>query len=259
MSKFFKQTLIAAALATAAAAALATPTVNGVGISQQRIDAVVKMMEAQGQQANPQMAEMVTDQLVTAEVLRQEAVKKGLDKSAEFLAEMENAQAMSLANRYIKEFIRTNPVTDAQLKAEYDKVKAEFPEKKSYHARHILVKTEAEAKAVLEALKKGKPFDALAKEKSIDPGSKVNGGDLGWNEPATFVAPFSEAMVKLAKGQVSATPVKTQFGFHIIKLDDVKTEAAPSIDQLRPQLEQRIQSQRIEALIKDLKAKAKIQ
>jgi len=121
------------------------------------------------------------------------------------------------------------------------------------------VKTEAEAQAVLSALKKGKPFDQLAKEKSIDPGSKVNGGDLGWNEPATFVAPFSEAMIKLTKGQVSATPVKTQFGFHIIKLDDVKVEAAPPVDALRPQLEQRIQSQRIEALIKDLKAKAKVQ
>lgn len=259
MNKRFKQTLIALALTTTAGIAAAAPSVNGVAISQQRVDAVVKMMEAQGQPASPQMAQMVTDQLVTAEVLRQEAVKKSMDKSADFLAEMENAQAMALANRYIKEYIRTNPVTDALLKAEYDKVKAEFPEKKSYHARHILVATEAEAKAVLEALKKGKPFAQLAKEKSQDPGSKNNGGDLGWQEPATFVPEFSGAMVKLAKGQVSATPVKTQFGFHIIKLDDVKVEAAPSVEQLRPQLEQRIQSQRIEELIKTLKAKAKIQ
>lgn len=255
----FKQSLIAAALIATGTAAMATPSVNGVSISQQRIDAIVRMMEAQGQPANPQMKDMITDQLITAEILRQEAVKKGMDKSADFLAEMENAQAMALANRYIKEYVRTNPITDAQIKAEYDKVKAEFPEKKSYKARHILVKTEAEAQALLAALKKGKPFEQLAKEKSTDPGSKVNGGDLGWNEPATFVAPFSEAMIKLAKGQVTATPVKTQFGFHIIKLDDVKVEAAPPIDTLRPQLEQRIQSQRIESLIKDLKAKAKVQ
>ncbi|MFN4236098.1 MAG: peptidylprolyl isomerase [Vogesella sp.] len=255
----FKQTLIAAALLTVGTVAVATPSVNGVAISQQRIDAIVRMMEAQGQPANPQMKEMITDQLITAEILRQEAVKKGMDKSADFQAEMENAQAMALANRYIKEYVRTNPITDAQIKAEYEKVKAEFPEKKSYKARHILVKTEAEAQALLASLKKGKPFEQLAKEKSNDPGSKANGGDLGWNEPATFVAPFSEAMVKLAKGQVTAKPVKTQFGFHIIKLDDVKVEAAPPVDALRPQLEQRIQSERIETLIKDLKAKAKVQ
>ncbi|SCK25142.1 peptidylprolyl isomerase [Vogesella sp. LIG4] len=259
MNKRFKQTLIALTLAAAAGSAMATPSVNGVSISQQRIDAVVKMMEAQGQPSSPQMVQMVTDQLVTAEVLRQEAVKKGMDKSSDFQAEMENAQAMSLANRYIKDYVHANPVTEAQIKAEYDKAKAEFPEKKSYHARHILVKTEAEAKAVLEALKKGKPFNQLAKEKSIDPGSKNTGGDLGWQDPATFVPEFSGAMVKLAKGQVTAVPVKTQFGYHIIKLDDVKVEAAPPLEQLRPQLEQRVQGQRIEALIKDLKAKAKVQ
>lgn len=253
-----KKTLIAVSLLTATASVFAT-SVNGVTISQQRIDAITRMMEAQGQKSTPEMAQMVKDQLITAEILRQEAVKKGLDKSADYLAEIENAKAMALANRLIKEHLRTNPVTDAQARAEYDKVKAEFPERKSFDASHILVKTEAEAKAVIEALKKGKPFAQLAKEKSLDPGSKDNGGNLGWNEPGTFVAPFSEAMVKLAKGQVTATPVKTDFGFHVIKLNDVKVEAAPPLETLRPQLEQRIQSQRIEALIKSLKASAKVQ
>lgn len=252
-----KKTLIATALFAIAGTAFAT-SVNGVAISQQRIDAVARMMEAQGQQLTPEMGKMIKDQLITAEILRQEAVKKGLDKSAEYKAEIENAQAMALANRAVKDYLRTNPVTDAQARAEYEKVKAEFPERKSYDSSHILVKTEAEALEVLAALRKGKPFAELAKEKSIDPGSKDNGGNLGYNDPASFVGPFSEAMVKLAKGQVSATPVKTQFGFHIIKLNDIKVEAAPPLEQLRPQLEQRIQSQRIEQYIKSLKDKAQV-
>lgn len=127
---------------------------------------------------------MVKDQLVTAEVLRQEAVKKGLDKSPEFAAELANMQAMALANRLIKDYEKSNPVSDADLKAEYDKLVASVPETKQYHARHILVKTEAEAKAVIDALKKGKSFDKLAKEKSQDPGSKDKGGDLTGRKPA---------------------------------------------------------------------------
>ena len=146
-----KKTLIAVSLLTATACAFAT-SVNGVAISQQRIDAITRMMEAQGQKSTPEMAQMVKDQLITAEILRQEAVKKGLDKSADYLAEIENAKAMALANRLIKEHLRTNPVTDAQARAEYDKVKAEFPERKSFDASHILVKTEAEAKAETVAL-----------------------------------------------------------------------------------------------------------
>ncbi|MDC7707188.1 peptidylprolyl isomerase [Vogesella indigofera] len=253
-----KKTLIAVSLLTATACAFAT-SVNGVAISQQRIDAITRMMEAQGQKSTPEMAKMIKDKLITTEILRQEAVKKGLDKSADYLAEIEFAKATILATHLFKEHLRTNPVTDAQIRAEYDKVKAEFPERKSFDASHILVKTEAEAKAVIEALKKGKPFAQLAKEKSLDPGSKDNGGSLGLNEPGTFEAPFSEAMVKLAKGQVTATPVKTNFGFHVIKLNAVKVEAAPPLEALRPQLEQHIQSQRIEALIKSLEASAKVQ
>lgn len=250
-------TLTAAVLSTAVLAA--PPVVNGAAISQSRIDAVVRMMEAQGQQSSPDLQAAARDQLITAEILRQAAVKKGLDKSPEYRAELENMQTMALASRLIKDFQRSNPVSDAQLRAEYDKIKSQFPEKKSYHARHILVPTEAEAKAVIDALRKGKAFDQLAKEKSIDPGSKNNGGDLGWSEASNFVAPFSEAMTKLAKGQVTSEPVKTEFGWHVIKLDDVRTEAAPPVEQIRPQLEQRIMSGRIEKFISDLKAKASIQ
>ncbi|QEL55669.1 peptidylprolyl isomerase [Chromobacterium paludis] len=249
-----------ALLAAFAGSAFAGPSVNGQQISDARINAVVNMMEAQGQNITPQARDQIKDQLVTAEVLRQEAVKKGMDKSPEFTAELANMQAMALANHLIKDFEKANPISDADLKAEYDKLVASVPETKQYHARHILVKTEAEAKSIIDALKKGKSFDKLAKEKSMDPGSKGNGGDLGWQEAGTFVAPFSEAMTKLAKGEVTAKPVKTEYGWHVIKLDDMRTERnVPKLDDIRPQLTQRVMGARVEKYVSELKAKAQIQ
>ncbi|UTH73403.1 peptidylprolyl isomerase [Chromobacterium sp. IIBBL 290-4] len=259
MRKLLLTSAVVAALA-GSAIAIAGPTINGQQISDARIDAVAKMMEAQGQNVTPQARDQIKDQLVTAEVLRQEAVKQGLDKSPDFAAELANMQAMALANRLIKNYEKANPISDEQLKAEYDKLVASVPETKQFHARHILVKSEAEAKAVIEALKKGKAFDKLAKEKSQDPGSKANGGDLGWQEAGTFVAPFSEAMSKLAKGEVTAKPVKTEFGWHVIKLDDVRTQRnVPPLDEIRPQLTQRVMGSRVEKYVSDLKAKAQIQ
>ncbi|AXE32294.1 peptidylprolyl isomerase [Chromobacterium phragmitis] len=259
MRKLLLQTALVAAFA-GSAIAVAGPTVNGQPISDARIDVVVKMMEAQGQNVNPQARDQIKEQLVNAEVLRQEAVKKGLDKSPEFAAEVANMQAMALASRLIKDYEKANPVSEADLKAEYDKQVAAIPEVKQYHARHILVKTEAEAKAVIEALKKGKAFDKLAKEKSMDPGSKNKGGDLEWQEASIFAAPFSEAMTKLAKGEVTAKPVKTEYGWHVIKLDDVRSQRnVPQLEEVRPQLTQHVMSARIEKYIADLKAKAQIQ
>ena len=259
MRNLVLQTALVAAFA-GSAIAVAGPTVNGQQISDARVDAVAKMMEAQGQSVNPQARDQIKDQLVTAEVLRQEAVKKGLDKSPEFTAELQNMQSMALANRLIKDYEKANPISDADLKAEYDKLVASVPETKQFHARHILVKSEAEAKSVIDALKKGKSFDKLAKEKSQDPGSKANGGDLGWQEAGTFVAPFSEAMSKLAKGEVTAKPVKTEYGWHVIKLDDVRTQRnVPQLEEIRPQLTQRVMGGRIEKYVADLKAKAQIQ
>jgi len=258
-----RKTLLASALLAAlssTAVLAAGPTVNGTEISQARIDAVVQMMSSQGQAPDDKTKDMIKDQLITAEVLRQEAIKKGVDKTPEYKAELQNMEAMTLANHVIKDFQQANPVTDDQLKAEYDKLVASVPETKQYHAQHILVATEAEANAVISALRKGKAFDLLAKEKSKDPGSKASGGDLGWQDASTFVPEFSDAMIKLSKGQVTAKPVKTQYGWHVIKLDDVRTERnVPSLDDARPQLTQRIMGARIEKYVADLKAQAKIQ
>lgn len=259
--KLLAGALVASLLSGAALAA--EIQVNGTPISQARIDAVMQMMaaqaQAQGQPVDPRMKDMVRDQLVTAEVLRQEAVRKGLDKAPEVIAELQNMQAMTLANRLVKEYQRTTPVSDSDIKAEYDQLKAATPAKKSYHAQHILVASEAQANAILSALRKGKSFDQLAREKSIDTGSKASGGDLGWADASNFVGPFGEALTKLSKGQISAKPVQTQYGWHIIKLDDVRTETFPPLANLRPQLAQRILSQRLDRYISELKAKAKIQ
>lgn len=260
-----RKTLLASALMITmgtSAFALADTSVNGTVISQDRIDAVVQMMAAQsqGQPLPAQAKDMAKDQLIATEVLRQEAVKKGLDKSAEYHAQLDNMQAMLLAQQLIKDYQKTHPITEATLKAEYDKAVAAVPETKQYHAYHILVKTQAEANAVIASLKKGKSFEALAKEKSNDPGSKNNGGDLGWQDPGTFVPEFSQALVKLNKGQVTATPVKTQFGWHIIKLADIKTERnVPSFEDVKPQLTQKMQGEAISKYVDSLKAQAKIQ
>jgi peptidyl-prolyl cis-trans isomerase C len=248
-------------LAAALSAALLSSTVMAASaaapaISQARIDAVIHTLEAQGQQITPKMRDSIRDQLATAEILRQEAVRKGLDKSPEYQAELQNMQSMTLANRLISDFQRSHPVSDSELKATYAKLKAQTPERKSYHSRHILVKTEAEAKALLEALKKGKPFAQLAKEKSVDPGSKDNGGDLGWTDASAFVGPFAEALTKLSKGQVTSKPVQTQFGWHIIQLEDVRSEGLPPLETIRPQLQQRAAAAQIDQYINSLKAKA---
>ncbi|MCL6262851.1 peptidylprolyl isomerase [Craterilacuibacter sp. RT1T] len=252
-----KLTLVTAAVLSAFSFAAQAASVNGQAISQQRIDAVVKMMQAQGQQqVSPAMA---SEQVITAEILRQEAVKRGLDKSPAVRAQLQNLEAMTLADELLRDHVRRNPVTDAKLLAEYNALKAQMPAKKSYHARHILVKTEAEAQAVLASLKKGKPFAQLAREKSQDPGSAAQGGDLGWSEPGAYVAPFAEALGKLSKGQVTAVPVKTDFGWHIIQLEDSKSESLPPLDSIRPQLTQRVQGMMVEDYIKSLKSKAQIQ
>ena len=141
---------------------------------------------------------------------------------------------------------------------EYDKLAKGAGGGKEYRARHILVESEAEAKSVIEQLKKGVKFEELAK-KSKDPGSAANGGDLDWNGPDTFVKPFSEAMVKLEKGKYTEMPVKSDFGYHVIRLDDVREQAPPPLEQVAPQIKQELERRSIQTLQADLKAKARVQ
>jgi peptidyl-prolyl cis-trans isomerase C len=156
----------------------------------------------------------------------------------------------------IQDYVKAHPVTDADLHAEYDKVKAARGDKE-YKARHILVDKDSEANDIIAQLKKGAKFEDLAKQ-SKDPGSKDKGGDLDWNPPSTFVKPFADALTKLEKGKFTETPVKTQFGWHVIQLDDVRAQPFPPFDTVKSQLQSRLQEQEVQKYVLGLRAKAKI-
>ena len=223
---------------TAKAAPKAVVTVNGTAIPQERIDFFVKQTTSRGQPDTPDLRKAVTNELISRELMAQEANKKGLDKDPEVTAQADLAKQTVLVGAYIQDYLKANPVSDDVIKAEYEKLKAQIGSKE-YKVRHILVEKESEAKDIIAQLKKGAKFDKLAAEKSKDTGSKVKGGDLNWITPSNVVKPFGDALLKLKKGQFTQEPVESQFGWHIIKLEDERDVKAPSLDEIKPQLAQR--------------------
>jgi len=245
------------ALAQSGAASAKVATVNGVAIPKSRIDAVVRAQEAQGQKDSPELRAAIRDRLITLEIVAQEANKKGLAKSADTQSQIELARLNILAQTYRADFFKTHPVSEDALKTEFEKVKVQMGDKE-YKARHILVEKEAEAKEIIENLKKGDKFEELAKA-SKDPGSKNNGGDLDWNVPGGFVKPFSDAMVKLEKGKHTETPVQSQFGWHVIRLEDVRQAKFPDFNEVKPSLQQRMQEEMFDKAVTELRTKAKVE
>ncbi len=229
-------------------------TVNGTPIKQAVIDAFMQQRAAQGAPDTPEVRKAVLEELVSREVVKQAAVKEGFDKRADVQMQLELARQNILLNAYVQDYVKKHPITDDMIKAEYDKIKAQIGDKQ-YHARHILVTDKKEAEAIIAQLAKGAKFEKLAQQKSKD-SSAQNGGDLGWNVPSAYVKPFADALVALKKGEYTKTPVQTQFGWHVIKLEDVK--AAPTLDEIRPQIVQRLQQQQLQQLAADLRAKADI-
>lgn len=251
---------VSALMFTATAFAADVATVNGVTIPEAKMTYLIQHLAARGQQDTPELRAKLREDLIRNEIILQEAMKKGLDKNAEVQSQLEMARTQILFGAYINEHLKANPIADADMKAFYDKeVKAQFAGKKEYHARHILVATEAEAKTILADLKKGKKFEDLAKAKSTDKGSGANGGDLGWSNPDDYVKEFSAAMVKLTKGKISDAPVKSQFGFHVIKLEDVRDLKGPAYDEVKDEIQKELQSQMLQKLVTDLRSKAKVQ
>lgn len=229
-------------------------TVNGTPIKQAVIDAFMQQRAAQGAPDTPEMRKAVLEELISREVVKQAAVKEGLDKRPDVQMQLELAKQNILLNAYVQDYIKKHPITEDMLKAEYDKVKAQIGDKQ-YHARHILVADKKEAEAIIAQLNKGAKFEKLAQQKSRD-SSAQNGGDLGWNVPAAYVKPFADALVGLKKGEYTKTPVQTQFGWHVIKLEDVKD--APKFEEIKPQLTQRLQQQQLQQMANELRAKAEI-
>jgi peptidyl-prolyl cis-trans isomerase C len=232
-------------------------TVNGKAIPAARVDQMVKQVVAQGQQQDsPQLREAIKKELIGREVLIQEADKQGYGMRPEVKSQIENTRQSVIINAMLADYVKKNPVKDAEIKAEYDKYKAAMGEKE-YHSRHILVGTEAEAKDIIAKLKAGGKFEELAKV-SKD-GSANNGGDLGWMAPGKLVKPFADAMVALKNGQYTETPVKTEFGFHVIKMEESRATKLPSLEEVKGQIAEAMQQKKIAAFRDELMKKAKIQ
>ncbi|VCU71996.1 putative parvulin-type peptidyl-prolyl cis-trans isomerase precursor [Pigmentiphaga humi] len=254
-----KRVLMLAAALTVAAPVFAqnAAVVNGKAIPSSRVDQFVKLLVKQGQPDSPQLREQIRDELINREIFLQEADKRGVARQPEIQAEIELTRQTVVIRGLFNDFIAKNPITDQQVQAEYDRVKA-AQGGQEYLARHILVESEDQAKDIIAQLKKGAKFEDLAKQ-SKDPGSAANGGSLDWAPSSTYVKPFADALGALQKGQMTEAPVQTQFGWHVIRLDDVRPVEFPPVDQLRPQIEESLRQNKLREFQSSLREKAKIQ
>ncbi|MES2482808.1 MAG: peptidylprolyl isomerase [Pseudomonadota bacterium] len=258
-----KKHLVAALAAAAVCAALPAfaqniAIVNGQPVPKARADALAAQVARSGRPVTPELAGQIREEVIAREIFVQEAQRRGIDAGDEYKAQMELARQTILIRELFADVQKKEPVTDEEVKAEYDKFVA-ANSGKEYRARHILVPTEAEAKAIVASLKKGGKFDEIAKKQSKDPGSGANGGDLDWATADNYVPEFSSAMIKLTKGQLTETPVKTQFGFHVIRLDDVREAKLPPFEQVKPQISQQLQQQKLTKFQDTLRSKAKVE
>ncbi|GBU15091.1 peptidylprolyl isomerase [Polaromonas sp.] len=232
--------------------------VNGKAVPKARLDTLAQQVAKSGRSVTPEIEGQMREEIITREVFVQEAEKQGMSASDDFKSQMELARQTLLIRELFSDYQKKNPVSDEDLKAEYDKF-AESNGGKEYKVHHILVETEDEAKAVLVSLKKGKKFEDIAKKLSKDPGSGANGGDLDWANPSSYVPEFTEALLKLEKGQTSTEPVKSQFGYHIIRVDDVRAAKLPEFEDVKPQIAQQLEQQKLAAFQEDLRKKAVIE
>jgi peptidyl-prolyl cis-trans isomerase C len=260
MKKQLTWTAVAAAVLTTlsmGAAAQNVAIVNGKAVPLTRVDALKQQVARSGRPIGPEVEAQIKEEVIAREIFMQEAQKRGLDATDEYKAQIELARQTILIRELFADFQKNNAVTDADVQAEYDKFVAANGGKE-YRARHILVETKEQAEAVLAALKKGGKFEDIAKKQSKDPGSGANGGDLDWASPGNYVKEFSDAMVALKKGEVSGA-VQSQFGFHIIRLDDVREAQLPKLEDVKPQIAQQLQQQRMAAFQQEMRAKAKVE
>jgi peptidyl-prolyl cis-trans isomerase C len=259
MNQIFLSLLTASLFSVAMPSFAGDPaTVNGKPIKQSWVDYITKDAEARGQKGSADgLKNAIINELVGTELAYQEAVKQGVDKQPDLQIAEEIGHRKLVVNAFLADYMKKNSVTEAEKKDAYEQYKKELGDKE-YNARHILVKTEAEANEVLAAVKKG-DFAKVAKEKSLDPGSKEKGGDLGWFSPAGMVKPFSDAVIALKKGEMTEKPVQTQFGWHVIKMIDSRATQVPSYDKIKGNLERTLQQRKLEKLMLGLKEKAKIE
>lgn len=249
-----------AAMLTAAPALAQNSTpgkVNGKPISKSQIDFFIAAQKAQGRPDSPELRNAVLEQVIRREVLIQEAQKQGIDKKTDIKTKMDLARHEVLIQAYLEDYVDAHPISEDSLKQEYESVKLQLGDKE-YRARHILVESEEDAKAIIAKLKAGEQFDTLAAQ-SKDPGSKDKGGDLGWSVPSTYTKPFADALQKLNKNQYTEVPVQSDFGWHVIKLEDTRALKLPDFNEAKPQIKQRLQQQLVEKQITKLRSKATVE
>ena len=253
-----KPALAAAPAKPAAAATGPVATVNGVQIPRQRADLITQQRAQQGDADGEQLRAAVKEELINREIIQQEATRTGFAKRAELQQELDFVRQTVIVQAYLRDWAQKNPTSDADIQKEYARAKAQTGSTE-YRARHILVPTEDEAKKLIAEIAKGAKFEEVAQKNTKDDGTRPRGGDLDWNVPGTFDKAFSDAMVKLEKGTMTSVPVRTRFGFHIIRLEDVRPVNFPPLAQVKPQIQQRMTQQRIDALVRDLRGKAKVE
>ena len=260
MKKQLLLAVAAAALLGAIPAAFAqnAAIVNGKPVPKARMDVLAQQLAAAGRPVTPEMQGQLREEVVAREIFMQEAQKQGLDGTDDYKNQLELARQAILIRQLFENYRKANAVSDADVQAEYDKFVAANGGKE-YKARHILVEKEEQAQKILADLKKGQKFEDIAKKQSKDPGSGANGGDLDWAAPASFVPEFSEAMIKLKKGETTSAPVKSQFGYHVIRVYDIRQAQLPKVEEVKPQIVQQLQQQRLQKYQEELRAKAKVE
>ena len=232
--------------------------VNGKAVPQARVEALTQQVVRSGRQITPEIQTQIKDEVIAREVFIQEAQKLGFDATEDFKTQIELARQNILIRELFTNYQKSHPISDEDIKAEYDRFVASN-NGKEYKARHILVEKEDQAKAIIAQIKKGGKFDDIAKKSSKDPGSGAKGGELDWARAGNYVAEFSQALTKLTKGGLTETPVKTQFGYHIIRLDDIRDAELPKLDAVKPQVSQQLQQQKLVKYQQELRTKAKIE
>ena len=259
MKKVLLTAIAAATLGLALpAAAQNVAIVNGKPVPKARVEMLSQQLAKAGRPVDPAMESQLKDEVIAREIFMQEAQKRGLDASDDFKAQIELARQTILIRELFADYQKKNPVTDAEIQAEYDKFVAANGGKE-FKARHVLVENEDQAKKIIADLKKGAKFEEIAKKQSKDPGSGANGGDLDWATAASYVPEFAEAMVKLKKGETSQAPVKSQFGWHVIRVDDIREAQLPKLDEVRPQIAQQLQQQKLAQFQDGLRKSAKVE
>ncbi len=232
-------------------------TVNGKPIKKNLYDFIVKDLASRGQKTDDNLNNMIVDRMIAMELINQEAEKTGLSKDVNYVLKEELARKEMLYNTFLQNYVQKNPISESDIKNAYEQYKKDLGSQE-FNAKHILLASEQEAKDVIAELNKGGNFNKIAKDKSKDTGSKDKGGDLGWFPANSMVKPFAEALTSLKKGNVTTIPVQTQFGWHVIKLEDTRALQAPEFDKVKEGLAKTLQQKQLDKLVLDLKAKAKI-